>query len=107
MFFYKGEDWGSIISCTMAKLYPTRVKALHLTMPPLPKFTDPIFLYSLFLGSIAPSSLLTSQEIKNGISFTFSSFFTNYIKRTGYLHMQGLKIFLIYIHFKIFFLKFY
>jgi len=71
----------------MATLYPNRVKAIHMTMPPFPKPTQ--LLYSLILGSISSKLVLSEEEIENKMKFSLVNFLKTFIAKTGYFHMQG------------------
>lgn len=88
-FLYNiGQDWGSIITNSMGTLYPNRVKAIHLTMPPFPKPAQ--LLYTLLMGSISSKLILSEEEIESKMKFSLGSFLKSFIAKTGYFHMQGL-----------------
>ncbi len=70
----------------MATLYPNRVKAIHLTMPPVNRKQ---LLFTLIMGSISSKLILSEKEIESKMKFSLVSFIKGFIAKTGYLHMQG------------------
>ncbi|RNA14863.1 epoxide hydrolase 1-like [Brachionus plicatilis] len=90
-YFIHGEDWGSLISTYLAKLYPQRVKGIHITMPPLTSFFDSKSLFYALIGQFFPNSILTEQEIQFGVKFSLSEIASLIIKKTGYFHIQATK----------------
>ena len=89
-YFIHGEDWGSVITTVMAKLYPQRVRAVHITMPSValnPK--NPYTLYYSILGSIWPTMILTDEEVNHNFTFSLSKTFFTLLQKTGYFHLQA------------------
>jgi pimeloyl-ACP methyl ester carboxylesterase len=85
-----GEDWGSAIATDMARLFPSRIKALHITMPNTPlKISNPFFVWYSLLGDIWPNSFLTPDELANNFTFSASKTFYILLQRTGYFHLQA------------------
>jgi juvenile hormone epoxide hydrolase len=89
-YFIHGEDWGSVITQTMAKLYPQRISGIHITML-IADLTSPNFLFYGFLGDINQNLVMTQQELDDNRSFRLSDFLKRTIKHTGYLHIQATK----------------
>jgi hypothetical protein len=90
-YFAHGEDWGSLIASFLAKLYPTRVTGIQITLTQESYgFTETFY---NILNSIAPSMVLTSEELKYDFA-TKTKFFnklSKVIKETGYMHYQATK----------------
>ena len=93
-FYYAhGEDWGAIVTTFMARLYPNRLKGLHLTMPASHDRTDFFAgIYSI-LGPLFPSLFFTDKEIENGLTkrFTLQNRAMIMFKDLGYMHLQATK----------------
>ncbi|CAF0742827.1 unnamed protein product [Brachionus calyciflorus] len=90
-YYVHGEDWGSIITTYLAKLYPKRVRAIHITMPPFTSFFDLKSLSFALVGQFFPESILTPDEAKYNFRFSFSEILTLIIKKAGYFHIQASK----------------
>ena len=90
-YFIHGEDWGSLISTYLAKLYPDRVSGIHITMLPLTSFFDLKSLFYAFIGQIYPNGILSHQEIKLGLKFSLSELLSLIVRNTGYFHLQATK----------------
>ena len=75
-----GEDWGSVITTYLAKMYPSRVQGIHLTMPIIePSFVSMIHaIVSQFYSKL----ILTQQELEANLSASFGkpNFFKDIIK---------------------------
>lgn len=87
-YFVHGEDWGSAIATTMAKLYPNRVKGIHITMP-IVKVYDPVVILYGILGQISPKLVLTHEEYDAGLKYGFIDNGLDLIKKSGYFHYQS------------------
>lgn len=75
----------------MAKLFPHRVKGLHLSFPIVSLKPSPYLLFYGVLGEYWPSLFLTQDEIANNFTFSLSNTFYTILKKTGYFHLQATK----------------
>ncbi len=85
-FYAQGGDWGSLVTTTIATLYPEQCQGLHLNMVAANtpsanlKWLVSAWLPSLFLDAKDQAKILPASE-----KLTFL------IKETGYLHIQATK----------------
>ncbi|GAU95002.1 hypothetical protein RvY_06692 [Ramazzottius varieornatus] len=83
-FFVHGGDWGSLISHSLAQMYPEKVLGLSLTMYPAPL---PMVLLKNFLASFAPSLFVKPSEhhklLKNHFGWL--------MRESGYMHLHATK----------------
>ena len=86
-YFIHGEGWGSTIATCMAKMYPSRVKGIHITMPIIPTNYKTVLL--AVLAQFVPSLVLSTEERSLSSSFDKPNFFSNIITKTGYFHYQA------------------
>jgi len=73
----------------MAKLFPQRVKALHVSFPIVSLKPSPYLIFYGFVGEYWPSLFLTQEEIANNFTFSLSNTFFTILKKTGYFHLQA------------------
>jgi len=86
-YFVHGEGWGSTIATCMAKMYPRRVKGIHITMPIIAPNLRTLFL--AVLAQFSPSLILSAEERTLSSSFDKPNFFSNILTKTGYFHYQA------------------
>ena len=84
-----GEDWGSAISTSMAKLFPERVRALHVSFPIVSLKPNPYVIWYSLLGEYWPTLFLTEHEVNHNFTFSLRNTFEIILKKTGYFHLQA------------------
>jgi hypothetical protein len=76
----------------MARLYPNRVKAIHITLPSFFSVKNPQTLFYLALGELfGPSLFLSEQEIEVNSFYKFSQYGNFIVNSLGYFHLQATK----------------
>ncbi|CAG2170108.1 unnamed protein product [Oppiella nova] len=88
-FFVHGEDWGSIVSKTMAQLYPNNVRGMHITMAQL--VYDGPTIAKMMLGSYFPALVFDDPERDHKKLFPFLDQFYMILRESGYFHLQATK----------------
>ena len=92
-YYIHGEDWGASVATTMAQMYPSRVKALHLSMPLVSDLTY-VYAYVYRIAScFVPSALFSEQEMRLKINERFTLKYKVYFywEYLAYMHIQSTK----------------
>lgn len=89
-YLIHGEDWGSIIGESIAKLYPETITGLHITMPAVPMKSLKVTICYL-LVQLFPDKLMRQEEKDANLEFNFLKRFKKIIRETGYMHLQATK----------------
>jgi pimeloyl-ACP methyl ester carboxylesterase len=85
-------DWGSLIVSNLAKMYPNRVKGIHITLPTFNYlFSTPAGFLTLIATQFAPSYFLTKDEVKYNLMHTLSDYGSLMFDGLGYFHLQATK----------------
>ncbi|KAG9510284.1 Receptor-type guanylate cyclase Gyc76C, partial [Fragariocoptes setiger] len=88
-YYLHGSDWGSIVTRSIAHMYPERVKGYHTTTHFVEHNGQ--YFFRLILTKLFPSYMLDNPQrdlkllfpMKNGISFI--------LRESGYMHIQSTK----------------
>uniref|UniRef100_A0A5S6R3Z0 Epoxide hydrolase n=1 Tax=Trichuris muris TaxID=70415 RepID=A0A5S6R3Z0_TRIMR len=91
-YMLQGNDWGSVVTSTMAQLYPDRVIGLHLNMVVVIPLIYPK-LWPSIVYNAAKSVLLKSRDDSFASKLVPTSLFSksSFAVETGYLHLQATK----------------
>ncbi|KRT86650.1 hydrolase [Oryctes borbonicus] len=85
-FYVQGGDWGSIITATMATLFPEHVLGLHTNMPIV---MAPKSFLKILLGSLWPPFVV--DEENEGRMYPLGKIYSNLLYEFGYFHIQATK----------------
>lgn len=85
-FYTQGGDWGSIITASIATLYPEKVTGVHLNMCSI---SSPSTFFWTFVGSYIPS-LVVEKEHESKM-YPLSHHYSRLVEESGYFHIQATK----------------
>jgi hypothetical protein len=73
-------------------MYPNRVRAIHITLPTFHYlFSNPAGFMTFVAAQFAPSYVLTQDEIKYGLMYSFDDYGELMFDGLGYFHLQATK----------------
>ncbi|CAG2173392.1 unnamed protein product [Oppiella nova] len=89
-FFVHGGDWGSIISKTMATLYPEHIRGVHTTFSGNMNLKG-MALVKFITGMYAPSLVFANPDKDYQKSYPALDKFYFMLRESGYMHLQATK----------------
>jgi pimeloyl-ACP methyl ester carboxylesterase len=90
-FLVHGGDWGSIITKTIARLYPENVIGIHTTMGSSPLSLRGKPLLKFIVGTVFPSLVLNNSANDAPKVYPFWPKFAFLMRESGYMHIQATK----------------
>ncbi|XP_051170363.1 juvenile hormone epoxide hydrolase 1-like [Leptopilina boulardi] len=86
-FYTQGGDWGSVVTSTLATLYPEKVIGVHLNMCAV--ISSPMSLFWSLVGSYLPS-VVVDKEYESRM-YPLSHHYGRMLEESGYFHLQATK----------------